>query len=45
MTGQGRGNLGGLLSEDVASHGRSQSIELRLPPLSTLIFELDTETA
>ena len=39
--GQDRGNLGGLASDVIPSHGRPQSIELRLPPLSTLIFELD----
>ena len=41
-SGHGRGNLGGLASEAVPNHGRVQSIELRLPPLATLIFELDT---
>ncbi len=39
--GQGRGNLGGVASQPAASHGRSNSIEIVLPPLSTLIFELE----
>jgi 1,4-alpha-glucan branching enzyme len=39
--GGGRGNLGGVHSQPVASHGRPDSIEVVLPPLSTLIFELD----
>ena len=38
--GQGRGNLGGVRSEAFECHGRSNSIEIRLPPLSTLILEL-----
>ena len=39
--GQGRGNLGGVRSDPVEWHGRSDSIEIRLPALSTLIFELE----
>ena len=39
--GQGRGNLGGVRSEAVEYQGRPDSIEIRLPPLSTLIFELE----
>ncbi len=38
--GQGRGNLGGVDSRPVSSHDRPQSIEITLPPLATLIFEL-----
>ena len=38
--GGGRGNLGGVASKPVASHGRADSIEITLPPLATLIFEL-----
>ncbi len=38
--GAGRGNLGGVESVPVASHDRPQSIEITLPPLSTLMFEL-----
>jgi 1,4-alpha-glucan branching enzyme len=41
--GAGRGNLGGLISEAVPSHGREQSIQMRLPPLAALMFELDAE--
>ena len=37
--GRGRGNLGGVESDSVSCHGRSQSIEITLPPLSTLIFK------
>ena len=36
--GGGRGNLGAVESDSVPCHGRSQSIEVTLPPLSTLIF-------
>ena len=39
--GQGRGNLGGVRSEVFECHGRPNSMEIRLPPLSTLIFELE----
>ncbi|MGF1627836.1 MAG: 1,4-alpha-glucan branching protein GlgB [Kiloniellaceae bacterium] len=39
--GGGRGNLGGVRSQPIASHGRPDSIEIVLPPLSTLIFELE----
>ena len=38
--GGGRGNLGGVASEDVACDGRAQSIRVTLPALSTLFFEL-----
>ena len=36
--GGGRGNLGGVESASVPCHNRQQSIEITLPPLSTLIF-------
>ena len=36
--GGGRGNFGGVESESVPCHDRSHSIEITLPPLSTLIF-------
>jgi 1,4-alpha-glucan branching enzyme len=38
--GQGRGNLGGVDSEAVAWNGQADSLQILLPPLSTLIFEL-----
>jgi 1,4-alpha-glucan branching enzyme len=38
--GGGRGNLGGVESRPVAAQGRSDSIEITLPPLSTVVFEL-----
>ena len=38
--GGGRGNMGGVASEAVASTGWKDSIEITLPPLSTLFFEL-----
>jgi 1,4-alpha-glucan branching enzyme len=41
--GGGRGNLGGVDSREVAANGRSNSIEITLPPLSTLVFELARE--
>ncbi len=40
--GGGRGNLGGVDSRPIGSHGREHSIEITLPPLSTLFFELQT---
>ena len=39
--GQGRGNLGGVRSEAFECNGRPDSIEIRLPALSTLIFGLE----
>ena len=41
--GSGRGNLGGKNSEHVAASGRAHSIRVTLPPLSTIIFELDRD--
>ena len=37
--GSGQGNLGGLEADTVPRHRHPQSIELRVPPLSTLILE------
>lgn len=37
--GQGRGNLGGVESRPEPCNGREHSIEITLPPLSTLVFE------
>jgi 1,4-alpha-glucan branching enzyme len=39
--GGGRGNLGGVDSRPVGWNGRADSIEITLPPLSTLFFELE----
>ena len=39
--GGGRGNLGAVDSEAIAASGREHSLCLTLPPLSTLIFELE----
>ncbi|MBL1242309.1 MAG: 1,4-alpha-glucan branching protein GlgB [OCS116 cluster bacterium] len=39
--GQGRGNMGSVQSEAIASFGRADSISLTIPPLSTLYFELE----
>ena len=39
--GGGRGNLGGVDSDVIAASGCEHSLCLTLPPLSTLIFELD----
>jgi 1,4-alpha-glucan branching enzyme len=36
--GSGRGNAGGIRAEDAPQHGEPASVELVLPPLSTLIF-------
>ena len=38
--GDGRGNYGGVTSDRVAASGRPDSIEITLPPLTTLFFEL-----
>ncbi|WP_371156723.1 1,4-alpha-glucan branching protein GlgB [Jannaschia sp. 2305UL9-9] len=39
--GSGAGNMGGLDSEEVAASGRPHSIVVTVPPLATVIFELD----
>ena len=39
--GKGRGNMGGVQSEEIASHGRPHSIKITIPPLATLFFELE----
>lgn len=41
-SGSGKGNLGGKHTDDVSVSGRPYSLSLTLPPLSTLIFELET---
>ena len=41
--GGGRGNLGEIVSDQVAASGRTYSISLTLPPLSTIFFELAGE--
>ncbi len=38
--GSGMGNLGGVISDDIAWHDQSHSIAITLPPLSTLVFKL-----
>ena len=38
--GKGLGNLGGVDSEKISSHGREHSLEVRLPGLSLAIFRL-----
>ena len=40
--GSGKGNLGGKNAEEIAAAGQPYSLSLTLPPLSTLIFELET---
>ncbi len=37
--GSGQGNLGGVKASPIPFHGRSCSINLTLPPLSTLFFK------
>jgi len=37
--GSGQGNLGGVESVPVASHGRAQSIVVTLPPLAMVVFK------
>jgi len=39
--GSNVGNMGGVDSEPVPSHGEEQSMVLTLPPLATMIFSLD----
>ncbi|MGR3660128.1 MAG: 1,4-alpha-glucan branching protein GlgB [Paracoccaceae bacterium] len=39
--GGGRGNLGAVVSDQVAASGRAHSLNLTLPPLSTIFFELE----
>lgn len=41
--GGGRGNLGSVKSQNVAACGYANSVDLTLPPLSTLFFELENE--
>ncbi|WP_154661153.1 1,4-alpha-glucan branching protein GlgB [Microvirga lotononidis] len=41
--GSNVGNLGGVVAEDVPSHGRPCSLTLTIPPLATLILVLDHE--
>lgn len=38
--GCGAGNTGPIPTENIASHGKKQSIAITLPPLGTVIFEL-----
>jgi 1,4-alpha-glucan branching enzyme len=40
--GSNVGNKGGVDTEDVAAHGRSQSLNLTLPPLGALFFKRST---
>jgi 1,4-alpha-glucan branching enzyme len=37
--GSGQGNAGGVCAEDHAHHGRSNSLQLLLPPLAIMFFE------
>ena len=39
--GSGVGNLGGVHTEPVAHHGRSDSIQITLPPLALVVFKLE----
>ena len=39
--GGNRGNVGGVEATGVAAHGRDHSIEIVLPPLTTLMFKAD----
>jgi len=40
--GSGQGNLGGVRSEPIASHGRAASLRLTLPPLSVLFLTCES---
>ena len=37
--GSGQGNLGGVATAPVPSHGHPQSVEVTLPPLSLVVFK------
>jgi 1,4-alpha-glucan branching enzyme len=39
--GVGWGNFGGVQSVPVGAHGRTDSINLNLPPLSTIVLRWD----
>ncbi|MCP4182233.1 MAG: 1,4-alpha-glucan branching protein GlgB [Hyphomicrobiales bacterium] len=39
--GSGRGNLGSVDSQNIAASGHANSVDLTLPPLSTLFFQLE----
>jgi len=41
--GGGRGNLGGVTSEEIAASGRGHSICITIPPLSTIFFQLERD--
>ena len=41
--GGGRGNLGGVEADAVATSGRPYSIQITVPPLTTLFFKLDRD--
>ena len=41
--GSGLGNLGGVDTEGSPWHGRTHSLRLTLPPLSTSVFKLRTD--
>ena len=43
--GGNQGNLGVVESEETESHGREYSIDITLPPLSTVLFKLQTYPA
>ena len=42
--GSGMGNLGAIETEEVASHGRSYSARITVPPLATVWFLLEEKT-
>lgn len=41
--GSGVGNLGGVEAEAYISHGRPYSLSMTLPPLSTMIFQVEAQ--
>ena len=43
--GSNIGNQGGVDAEAVPSHGREYSVSLRVPPLATLVLELEKSNA
>lgn len=41
--GSNQGNMGGVHAQSVSEHGRPYSIEITVPPLATVFFELSNE--
>ena len=42
--GSNQGNADGVQAREIISHGRAWSIDITVPPLTTLMLQLDRET-